>query len=171
VQGRIKHHGSIENVSGEGWFDHQWGRDYLLTFNIGWDWFGIQLDDGRELLMNQFRNISNKEAFRPMANLIERDGNLKFTSNVEYYPLKYWQSSLTGAVYPIEWNILIPDFKMQLHVRPHFNLQEMPVLGHIQAIWEGACLVTGEEILPVHQKGRPLVGKGFMELVGYANRS
>jgi len=111
VQGQIKHNGSIENVSGEGWFDHQWGRDYLLTFNIGWDWFGIQLDDGRELLMNQFHKTGNKEAFRPMANLIESNGNLQFTRNVEYYPLEYWQSSLTGAVYPIEWNILIPDFK------------------------------------------------------------
>jgi predicted secreted hydrolase len=96
---------------------------------------------------------------------------LNFTRNVKYYPLKYWQSPLTNAVYPLEWNIEIPDFNMQLKVRPYFNGQEMPVLVHLQAIWEGACKVTGEELLPGYKQGKPLAGKGFMELVGYANRT
>jgi predicted secreted hydrolase len=171
LYGHIERDGSMENVIGEGWFDHQWGRDYKLTFNSGWDWFGIQLVDGRELLMNQFFNIENKKNFCPMANLIESNGSLKFTRNVKYYPLKYWKSPLTEAVYPLEWNILIPDFNMRLYVRPRFIRQEMPILGHIQAIWEGACMVTGEETSPGQQKVKPLIGNGFMELVGYANRS
>ncbi|MTI85045.1 MAG: hypothetical protein FH756_14405 [Firmicutes bacterium] len=171
LQGQVKRNGIIENVSGEGWFDHQWGRDYMLTFNIGWDWFGIQLAGGRELLMNQFFDIGNKKTFSPMANLIESDGALRFTRNVIYHPLRYWKSPLTNAIYPVEWNILIPDFNMQLNVRPYFNRQEMPVLGHLQAIWEGVCIVTGVEMSPEGQHGKLLHGKGFMELVGYANRS
>jgi len=43
----------------------------------------------------------------------------------------------------------------------------MHVLEHKQAILEGAYLVTGKAILTESQKGKPLVGKGFMELVGY----
>ena len=76
-----------------------------------------------------------------------------------------------NAVYPLEWNIEIPDFNMRLKVRPYFNGQEMPILGHLQAIWEGACIVTGEELLPGYKHEKTLAGKGFMELVGYANRS
>lgn len=168
LQGHIMKRGSIEIVRGQGWFDHQWGRNYSLTFKEGWDWFGIQLIDARELLLNQFFLIKNKEKFGPMANLVENDGSLKFTRNIQFDPVKYWQSPYTGALYPLEWNIIIPDFNMQLYVQPNFCSQEMPVFGHLQAIWEGACLVSGEEGAPAY-KTKKLVGKGFMELVGYAN--
>jgi len=44
--------------------------------------------------------------------------------------------------------------------------QEMPIFGPLQAIWEGTCILTGQEILPNNQI-ISLEGKGFMELVGY----
>jgi hypothetical protein len=43
---------------------------------------------------------------------------------------------------------------------PH---QEIPIPGPIQAIWEGACAVSGES------GSTPIRGKGFAELVGYAD--
>ncbi|MDP4127462.1 MAG: lipocalin-like domain-containing protein, partial [Bacillota bacterium] len=56
VQGQIKTANGTENVIGQGWFDHQWGRDYGLMAGIGWNWFGLQLNDGRELLLNEQRS-------------------------------------------------------------------------------------------------------------------
>ncbi len=37
-------------VSGSAWFDHQWG-DIGPALNLGWDWFALQLDDNREIML------------------------------------------------------------------------------------------------------------------------
>jgi len=42
----------------------------------------------------------------------------------------------------------------------------MAIIGPIQAIWEGATVVVGQETLP-NGKRKKLEGKGFIELVGY----
>lgn len=166
VQGQIRTGKEIEIVQGQGWFDHQWGRDYGLITGIGWNWFGLQLKDGRELLLNERRSSKTKQTFSPMANLIDEDGTLHFTRDVIFQEIKYWQSPETKANYPIEWKIIIPDFSIQLHVKAVFPEQEMPIIGPLQAIWEGTCILSGQEILP-NNKIIALDGKGFMELVGY----
>ncbi|WP_040411641.1 lipocalin family protein [Desulfosporosinus sp. OT] len=166
VQGQIKTANGTENVIGQGWFDHQWGRDYGLMTGIGWNWFGLQLNDGRELLLNEQRSNKSTKTFSPMANLIDKKGILLFTRDVAFKELRYWQSPDTNANYPIEWEILIPEFSINLHVKALFPNQEMPIIGPLQAIWEGACILNGEETLP-NNKIRSLDGNGFMELVGY----
>ncbi|NKE06918.1 lipocalin family protein [Mesobacillus selenatarsenatis] len=162
VSGMIKTDSKTESVSGTGWFDHQWGRDYSLVKGSGWDWFGLQLSDGRELLLNQM------SSGKPMANLIEEDGRIHFTRNITFQKVKYWKSLKTNARYPVEWEIRIPELGIELHVEAEFQNQEMLIIGPIQAIWEGVCKVTGSEKL-ANGKSRSLKGRGFMELVGYAN--
>lgn len=147
VQGQIQTKKGLENVTGHGWFDHQWGRDYGILKGSGWNWFGLQLDDGRELLLNEDMRPS-KETHSPMANLIEEDGSVRFTKNVSFQALKYWKSLKTNARYPIEWKIKIPEFSMDLHVIAAFSAQEMAIIGPMQAIWEGATVVVGQETLP-----------------------
>ncbi|WLR50797.1 lipocalin family protein [Bacillus tianshenii] len=148
VEGQIKRRHTIENLKGEGWFDHQWGRDYGLLKDRGWNWFGLQLDDGRELLISETRLIKTGKTSSHMANLISQDGSLQFTDNVAIEPLSYWTSLKTGAKYPINWRIRIPAFQMEINVEAIFNAQEMPIIGPLQAIWEGACTVIGDEALP-----------------------
>jgi predicted secreted hydrolase len=38
-------------LSGTAWFDHEWGPGALPEGAVGWDWFGIQLDDRSELML------------------------------------------------------------------------------------------------------------------------
>lgn len=165
VLGQIETDNGIENVKGQGWFDHQWGRDYGLIKGAGWNWFGLQLDDGRELLLNEMR--TSKETLSPMANLIDKEGTVRFTRDVSFQEISYWKSLDTNARYPIEWKIKIPEFSIELHVKAMFAKQEMAVIGPLRAIWEGACVISGEEIMPNGER-KALEGKGFMELVGYA---
>ena len=167
VQGRIQTEKGIENVKGQGWFDHQWGHDYGLIRGDGWNWFGLQLNDGRELLLNEMHSNQGEEKISQMANLIERDGSLRFTRNIAFQALKKWKSETTKGEYPIEWKIVIPDFSMEINVAATFPQQEMPIIGPLHGIWEGTCHVYGQEILP-NGKKKILNGKGFMELVGYA---
>jgi predicted secreted hydrolase len=168
VSGYISKCGQKECVTGEGWFDHQWGYTGDLITKTGWNWFGLQLEDGRELLINEFRSIKNGNAFSPMANLIEQDGTVKVTRNVTFKPLYYWQSPITNAIYPLKWIITIPEFKIIIKVEAIFKKQEIPVVPPLNAIWEGACIVSGYETCRPLKKGF-IKGKGFLELVGYAN--
>jgi hypothetical protein len=162
--------GERVTVTGQAWFDHQWGYTAGdLLINTGWNWFGLQLEDGRELLINEFRTNKTGETFSPMANLIEQDGRLRHTANLAIQPSNYWRSPSTGVFYPLEWDIAIPDFKITLNVTADFYQQEMPAIAPLQAIWEGACTFTGNEVLAT-QINSLIRGKGFMELVGYAQK-
>ncbi|BBI36386.1 lipocalin family protein [Cohnella abietis] len=162
VSGYLHHHDGSEQVSGEGWFDHQWGRYYGLLRGEGWNWFGLQFDDGRELLISQIRTA--KSTSPPTAIFILKDSALTSVNSIKLQPLRYWKSLATLVNYPVEWHISIPDYELELHVIPMFDSQEMPIIGPLQAIWEGACTFYGID----HRNRRSIRGKGFLELAGYA---
>nr|WP_302847529.1 lipocalin family protein [Paenibacillus sp. yr247] len=166
VFGELYTDGMTETLSGEGWFDHQWGRNYGLLQGGGWDWFGLQLDDGRDLLINRLHTADSASPDLPIAKLISTDSVITTTENVFLKPLKFWKSLHTGAKYPVEWQIELPDFSMVLHVIPLLNHQEIPIIGPLKAIWEGACILKGESY-SLQRIQTPIKGKGFVELVGY----
>lgn len=168
VIGELYTSGRTETLSGEGWFDHQWGRSYSLLRGIGWDWFGLQMEDGRDLLINRLHSVDSAAPNPPIAKLIGKDGSvITTTEKITLKPLRYWRSLHTGMEYPVEWQIALPEFSMDLHVSPLLNNQEIPIIGPLKAIWEGACTWSGESRSP-HGIRTPIRGKGFVELVGYA---
>lgn len=168
VFGELQQSGMTETLTGEGWIDHQWGRNYGLVSGMGWDWFGLQLEDGRELLISRLRPAHSGSPENPIAKLIAADGAIATSERVSLQPLKYWRSIYSGARYPVEWAISLPDFAMNLHVAPLLNHQEIAIIGPLKAIWEGACSVTGESFSPQGVR-TTISGKGFTELVGYAS--
>jgi predicted secreted hydrolase len=145
IMGEIQLDGVTETLTGEGWFDHQWGRDYGLFFGMGWDWFGLQLEDGRELLISRLHSPKSDSIEAPAAKLIKVDGTIHTSDHVLLKPLQYWRSLYTGAKYPVEWQITLPEFSLDLHITPMLKNQEIPILGPIKAIWEGACTLNGTE--------------------------
>ena len=42
-------------VTGEAWFDHQWG-DFITVGGGGWDWFAVNLDDGTDVTLSLVRD-------------------------------------------------------------------------------------------------------------------
>ncbi|WP_338131147.1 lipocalin family protein [Cohnella rhizosphaerae] len=169
-RGALYEEGRAETLRGQGWFDHQWGRSYGLLTGEGWDWFGLQLTDGRELLVSRLRpagaNPEAGEDARTEARLIGRDGSTTPSDRVVLQPSRNWRSLETGADYPVAWTISLPDYGMALRVAPLMDGQEMPVLGPLRAIWEGVVAFEGDE---QDGGGAParIAGYGFMELVGY----
>ncbi|MBB6692502.1 hypothetical protein H7B90_13920 [Cohnella xylanilytica] len=160
--------GETETLEGEGWFDRQWGQNYDLLRGRGWDWFGLQLEDGRELLVSRLRKADSAAQGLGTAKLIGRDGRIAASANAVLTPLSHWRSPASGARYPAEWRLWLPELGMDLRVMPLLREQEIPIAGPIQAIWEGACLVVGEGRSPDGALS-PIRSKGFAELVGYAS--
>ena len=55
TRGTIVLDGRAIGVAGLSWMDHEFGTSFLEPEQIGWDWFSIQLDDGRDLMIFQLR--------------------------------------------------------------------------------------------------------------------
>jgi len=164
VTGSIRHAEGAEPVSGSGWFDHQWGRNYTLLKGDGWNWFGLQFDDGRELLASELHRAADGSGTQAILVL---DGKAYGTGNVSIEPLRHWRSLRTGLTYPVEWRIHAPELKLELKVAAAFDRQEMPILGPLRAIWEGVCRVEGFD----YGTRSRIQGTGFAELAGYASKT
>lgn len=157
-----------EDVTGRAWIDHQWG-DYfgwLIADRddgyhpFGWDWFGINLDDGTDLLLETHRYVNSSKRMINFA-YIFRDGRIiPIRDEIALVPTGYWRSPHTMHNYPLYWRLDIPQLEINLDFAPLSLDQEIPVFG-MNAIWEGAGLVNG-----MH-KGRPVRGEARLELHGY----
>ncbi|MBI5486006.1 MAG: hypothetical protein HY905_01600 [Deltaproteobacteria bacterium] len=155
--------GSVYDVGGVAWMDHQWGDFDPMTEFKGWDWWSVQLDDGRELMLFQFRDWDDVLVGQA-GTLVLADGNQVTFSGFDAFsiaPRREWPSPHTDGVYPLDWDITIAEGAFQLAVETHVDDQEM--YNPAQNYWEGATTVTGTA------DGVPVTGVGYTELTGYAS--
>ncbi len=73
--------------------------------------------------------------------------------------LARWTSPRSGASYPARWSVRVPSEGLELAVEPLVADQEMRTSF---TYWEGAVRVSGAT------RGRPVSGRGYVELTGYA---
>ncbi len=55
VRGNVTRGGIVRQVTGTAWMDHEWSSQYLEKEATGWDWIGINLDDGSALMAFRMR--------------------------------------------------------------------------------------------------------------------
>ena len=94
--------------------------------------------------------------------LVSADGRVKYLKSSDFTlrPLRSWHSRLTGATYPVAWQVDIPSRQLTLAAESRLDEQEL-VLPPI-SYWEGAIRVSGR------RGNQPIEGHGYMELTGYA---
>jgi len=151
-------------TKGLGWFDHQWGNSWGVQ-NDGWDWWGLQLDNGEQVLVYRQRDLATGKIFSPSATFMDSKGNQSVTTNIVFTPdpASVWTDSASKISYPLGWTVSFPDQKLSLHIQTPVQSQTIPTLSAGGGIWEGHVEASGVE------QGNPVTGKGFMELVGYEN--
>jgi predicted secreted hydrolase len=153
------------NVSGEAWMDHEFGSATLADNQAGWDWFGLQLDDGTELMAYRMRLKGGGEDRNSAATLIAADGQPQWFGAQDFRitPRGEWRSPRSGAVYPAAWRIEIPARALDLEVVPRAADQELATRGTTGVTyWEGSVTVEGTS------SGAAVKGLGYAELTGYA---
>jgi predicted secreted hydrolase len=153
--------GAGGEVAGEAWFDHEWSTSALGPSAVGWDWWSLQLDDDRELMLFEIRRADGSREPVSSGTLVAKDGGARplRASEFEVLVLERWTSPHTGAVYPARFRIRLPAEDLQLEVRPLVADQELRTAF---VYWEGAVAVSGTS------RGRPVGGRGYVELTGYA---
>ncbi len=156
-----------ETVSGEAWFDHQWGSAcWFLTQPMGgrlngWDWISINGNDGSDWIVLIFHDMRSKKVIGRFAVLFEPGRQPRVFRKFEAVPVKYWESERTHITYPVGWTIRIPEISAEISIHPGADDQEIPVLGFMRAVWEGAATATGKI------GKRPFSGRARLELQGY----
>ena len=128
-------------VSGATWMDHEFGTSALGADALGWDWFGLQLDDDRELMLGQIRRRTAAKTRIFGGLLVNADGStqvLAVETRSRFESTGTWTSPHTGAVYPAGWNISVDTGAgdpLKLTVTPQIADQELNGSGI--AYWEG----------------------------------
>ena len=166
-----------QQVHGEAWFDHQWGNLGWFVSGmtreriLGWNWFGINLDDGSDLMVMLHRNMRTGRPLSHYAVYLKKDRSATLFTDVRLRRGASWESPATRIRYPISWRILIPGLAAELYVSPRIEDQEIPILGATRAIWEGtgsvtgtigACRVSGRSRLELHGYGTLLSVAGIL---------
>ncbi|MGH9221561.1 MAG: lipocalin-like domain-containing protein [Vicinamibacterales bacterium] len=164
TRGSISVDGERFEVEGESWMDHEFGTSFLEPEQRGWDWFAIQLSDGRELMLYQLRRADGSRDPRSSGTLVDRSGKTTHLANADFTLTKGSMQfkSTNGAVYPTEWTVAIPSQRLDLKVTTPLNDQELSLERSTGiAYWEGMIDVTGTA------NGHPVTGAGYLEMTGY----
>jgi predicted secreted hydrolase len=155
------------DVTGNSWMDHEFSSAELGKDLVGWDWFCLQLDDQRELMLYRLRRTDGSADPVSSGTLIDRDGRGHHLTVSEFTlePISYWTSQTSHARYPQRWHLTIPSQQLSFDLVPLMADQELSTTRSTQVTyWEGAIEATGSI------QGRTAHGQGYMELTGYAER-
>ncbi len=161
VRGTVMLSGGQENVTGRAWLDHEWSSELLPKEAQGWDWVGLNLDDGSALMAFQLRGQGG-QALWSAATLTPKTGAARtlLPQAVGFEATRWWTSPRNAIRYPVEWTLTIGSRQLQL--RALFDDQELDSRRSTGAIyWEGAVRVL---------EGKAQIGRGYLELTGYGER-
>lgn len=153
LEGTLNIDGEARRVSGQGWFDHEWSSSVLAEWQSGWDWFSLQLNDGRELMLFRLRTKAGRaEPENRYGILIERDGSSRVLSPdaMVLTPGKTWRGP-KGQNYPTQWQLKAADLNLVIKARQ----PNQAMTGRFD-YWEGAVTVEGDA-----------QGLGYLEMTGY----
>ena len=162
VRGTLGLEGKTLSGSGRGWLDHEWSDEILHPEAVGWDWIGMNLEDGSALTAFRLRRADGS-ALWAGGSVREPGGPVRAfgPQEVVFEPGRRWRSAATQALYPVEWTVRTPAGMHR--VRTLLDAQEMDGRSSTGTIyWEGLS-----ELLDA--QGRR-VGLGYLEMTGYAGR-
>ncbi len=161
TRGTLTYGGQRFSVEGSSWMDHEYGTNQLEGDEIGWDWLALQLDDGRELMLEVFRRQNGEIIHESSGSLIERDGRVwpLRLSEFRLSATGHWHSEKTQTDYPSGWRVEVPSAGIDAILTPSVQDQEI-VLTSGPSYWEGDVEVRDAAT------SRSL-GQGYVELTGY----
>lgn len=120
LAGEVRVDGEAFELDGLAWFDQEFGSSVLGEGVVGWDWFGLHLDDGRDLMAFVLRRADGSIDPASAATLVAADGTPR-ALDAEEFTLRSsgaWTSPTTGATYPDRWSIAIPSDGLELELTP-----------------------------------------------------
>jgi predicted secreted hydrolase len=159
VSGSVTIGGRPRPVSGHAWLDHEWSSETMAEAAVGWDWLGINLDDGGALMAFRMRDRHGGTLWAGGARRVGARTEVFAPQDVRFEPGRQWTSPRTGYRYPVEFRVQAGGIDYAL--RPLMDDQELDSSASTGTVyWEGAVTATS---------GGARVGRGYLELTGYGS--
>jgi predicted secreted hydrolase len=157
VSGTLLRGGKARAVTGRAWLDREWSSTLLDATAVGWDWVGLNLDDGGALMAFQVRDAGGKPVWAG-GSYRSADGRQTVfgPADVAFTGRRTWTSPRTRAAYPVErgLTVTLPTGPRTFVLKPLFDDQELDSrAGGGPVYWEGAVAADG--------------ARGYLELTGY----
>jgi predicted secreted hydrolase len=149
-------------LQGKAWLDHEWSESVLDAQAVGWDWIGMNLDDGSSLMAFRIRDHQGR-ALWAGGGWRTATGTVRdlHPDELRWTPLQHWDSPHTGARYPVAWRLEVAGRTMQVKALvPDQELDARASTG--TAYWEGLSTLQDGQ-------GQRL-GWGYLEMTGYAGK-
>ena len=149
-------------MRGVAWLDHEWSSRALAPEAAGWDWAGMNLDDGSALLAFQIRRQGAAADDAPLQRYAawrNSQGSTRIVdpATVFFTPQREWRSARSRAAWPIAQRMQVGDRTFEtVPLMPDQELDSRMTTGAVY--WEGASTLL--------EAGRP-VGRGYLEMTGY----
>ena len=159
--------GAPLRFAGTAWFDHEWGPGALPAEAVGWDWFALQLDDGSDLMLYRMRLPGGRASPFSAGTFVPSSGSPRpiAWSDVALASTSSWTSPHSLAHYPAVWTLAVRPIGLSTTITPLVPDQELATLKSTGVTyWEGTCRVEGT------REGRPVGGRAYVEMTGYAGR-
>ncbi|HWI78665.1 MAG TPA: carotenoid 1,2-hydratase [Ramlibacter sp.] len=162
VSGELILQGKRFAAVGKAWLDHEWSEELLDPQAVGWDWIGMNLDDGSALTAFRLRKQDGSALWDGGSFRAAKGSTYVFSrGEAVFSPQRRWTSPLSGAVYPVEWIVRTPaDFYTVKAVVDNQELDSRASTGSIY--WEG--------LSDLFDSNGKRVGRGYLEMTGYSQR-
>ena len=159
TKGKLTLGGRVFEVSGKSWFDREISTKKLGEKLAGWDWFALQLDDGREIMLYSLRRKDSADDPYSSGTVVYPDGSSRHLLKDDFIVsvLGHYKSARTGARYPSKWQLRVPSERIAVTVSPLVKDQEALAQNSTgNYYWEGTCGIDGSAR-----------GRAYVELTGY----
>jgi predicted secreted hydrolase len=162
VAGQLQLDGQTQPVTGRAWLDHEWADQVLAPEAVGWDWIGMNLNDGGALTAFQLRRADGSTYYAGGSHRAAHGAVRIFNADeLRFEPGRRWTSPASNARYPVQWTVHTPVGRFQ--VVPAFEAQELDSRASTGGFyWEGLSTLRDS-------RGQA-VGSGYLEMTGYAER-
>ena len=164
AKGGLYWQGRSYEVKGLAWMDHEFGSNQLRDYQVGWDWFSVQLDSQTELMLYLIRHGDGRADPSSSGTLVYPNGSFEHIplASFKVETLGSWRSKKSGTTYPSGWRLKVPGKELELNLTPTVKDQELTTKkSTLVNYWEGSVRVKGSF------KGREVEGRGYVELTGY----
>ncbi len=157
AEGTLRVGGHMIEVRGRAWLDREWSTGVLDPGQVGWDWFGLQLHAGDDVMVGQLRRRDGSRDPYNSGVRVDANGVYRVMQAEDFTltPLQYWRDE-RGVNWPIRWQLTLTEPPETLVIKAAFPNQRMDTA---LVYWEGLVVV-----LDANERA---IGRGYMELTGY----
>lgn len=163
--GTLIKNGKAQKLNGTAWFDHEWSSEVLSADAQGWDWVGVNLENGGALMAFQMRSAKSDKPLWAAATLVTPNAPTQYfgADEVRFTPTQNWQSPSSGIKWPVAQTLnLRNDANTAWQITPIMQNQELDSrLTTGTVYWEGAMQL---------QQNNKTVGRGYLEMTGYGEK-